>query len=149
MSRIASTWAIGIEASFLHDVSSEHDGYTATVGVSYAAIRWGRISANVDADVTYGDRSYNRTYFGVTPTDAALNGQVSPYRPDAGVKSVGVAAAATYHWNDRWATTIRGGYDRLVGQAADSPITRQFGSKDQFTFGANASYTFPLGYAGP
>ena len=57
-------------------------------------------------------------------------------------------ASATYQWNDQWATTVRGAYDRLVGSAADSPITRNLGSRDQFTVGASASYSFQLGGGG-
>ena len=36
---------------------------------------------------------------------------------------------------------IRGGYDRLVGDAADSPIA-EAGSKDQFSIGVGVSYRF-------
>ena len=78
------------------------------------------------------------------PQDAAFNRNVTAYAPDAGIKSVGVAGAATYKWNDAFSTTVRGGYDRLVGQAADSPIVKNLGSANQFSFGASANYTFDI-----
>ena len=33
-------------------------------------------------------------------------------------------------------------YARVVGDAADSPIVRRFGSENQFSFGASISYSF-------
>jgi MipA family protein len=37
-------------------------------------------------------------------------------------------------------------FDRLLGDAAASPITRRFGSPDQFTFGLGANYSFAVRY---
>ena len=125
-----------------------YNGLVANLGVDLVQ-NIGQFTLSGGPRLALAGGEYMDTYFGVTPADAAANKNVTAYNPGAGVKSVGVAAAATYHWNDRWATTVRGGYDLLVGDAADSPIVKQFGSRNQFTFGANASYTFPLGYANP
>ena len=46
--------------------------------------------------------------------------------------------------SEQWATTVYAGYDRLVGDAGDSPITRRLGSQDQFTVGARLSYSFAI-----
>jgi outer membrane scaffolding protein for murein synthesis (MipA/OmpV family) len=67
---------------------------------------------------------------------------VEPYRPTGGFTSVGVAAAAEYRWSPTWSTTLFGGYKRLVGSAADSPVTRRFGSPNQFNVGVSLSYSF-------
>ncbi len=131
---------IGIEASFLHDVSGEHEGFTATVAVSYAAIRWGQIFANVDADATYGDKSYNRTYFGVTRAGSAASG-LRAYRPDAGFKDVGAGLTVGYQINERWGVLGRASVTRYVGEAADSPIVKD-GSKTAGLFGLAVSYRY-------
>lgn len=125
-----------------------YNGPVANLGADLVQT-YGRFTLSGGPRMAIAGTDYMRTYFGVTEADALANASVTPYRPDAGVKSVGVAAAATYRWNENWATTIHGGYDRLVGQAADSPIVKAFGSRDQFFVGANASYSFPLSYTNP
>jgi len=120
-----------------------YSGLVGNVGVDYVQ-RIGKFTLSGGPRMAIAGSEYMDTYFGVTAQDALWNGRVTPYKADPGVKSVGVAAAATYQWNDQWATTVRGGYDRLVGAAADSPITRTLGSRDQFTVGASASYSFSL-----
>jgi outer membrane protein len=37
------------------------------------------------------------------------------------------------------------GYDRLVGDVADSPIVQSFGSEDQFSAGLALFFTFGVG----
>lgn len=120
-----------------------YSGLVGNLGVDYVR-RVGKFTLSGGPRLAAAGGEYMDTYFGVTAQDALWNGSVTPYKADAGVKSVGLAAAATYQWNDQWATTVRGGYDRLVGAAADSPITRNLGSRDQFTVGASASYSFSL-----
>jgi outer membrane scaffolding protein for murein synthesis (MipA/OmpV family) len=120
-----------------------YSGLVGNLGVDYVQ-RIGKFTLSGGPRMAVAGSEYMDTYFGVTAQDALWNGRVAPYKADPGVKSVGVAAAATYQWNDQWATTVRGGYDRLVGAAADSPITRTLGSRDQFTLGASASYSFAL-----
>ena len=56
--------------------------------------------------------------------------------------SAGLLGSASYKWNDTWSTTGYAGYNRLVDQAAASPIPRRLGSLDQFTVGASVSYSF-------
>lgn len=124
------------------------NGYNGLVGnlsLDYVQ-RVGKFVISGGPRMALSGSDYMETYFGVTQQDALNNSQVTYYKPDAGVKSVGLAAAATYRWNDNWATSVNAGYDRLVGSAADSPIVKNLGTNNQFTFGASASYTFPLGY---
>lgn len=101
--------------------------------------RW---TLSIGPRIGFADTSYIRTYFGVRPLEAALNGFLPAYRPGAGVTSAGVLGAATYQWNESWATTGYAGYNRLIGDAGRSPIPRRIGSLDQFTFGASVSYSF-------
>ena len=44
-----------------------------------------------------------------------------------------------------WAFYTYAGYDRLVGDAADLPIVRTFGSRDQFSGGIGLFYSFNAG----
>jgi MipA family protein len=82
--------------------------------------------------------------FGVSDAASIRNGRVGPFNADAGVQSVGANATVSYDWSEDWKFTVFGRYDRLVGDAADSPITKEFGSPDQFTVGAGVAYSFHL-----
>jgi outer membrane protein len=87
------------------------------------------------------DSRYNRTYFGVTPAVAVKTG-LAAYRPSGGIRAVGVMAGVDHRFNDSWGVTAYAGYDRLVGDAADSPIVRSYGSRSQPSVGLGLSYTF-------
>ena len=92
--------------------------------------------------LSLADQEFAETYFGVRPFEAAINGLVPAYRPSGGLNSVGVATSLSYDWSPEWSTTVSVSYARLVGDAADSPIVKRFGSENQFTFGASVSYSF-------
>jgi outer membrane scaffolding protein for murein synthesis (MipA/OmpV family) len=117
------------------------EGFVGNAGLDFIAPidRW---TLSVGPRIGFADANYVRTYFGVRPFEAALNGRVGPYRPGADVTSAGVLGAATYKWNETWATTAYVGYNRLIGDAGRSPIVRVFGSRDQLLFGASVSYSF-------
>ena len=50
------------------------------------------------------------------------------------------------HLVEQWSTTAFVTYKHLVGDAADSPIVKQFGSENQVGVGLTVSYSF--GYGG-
>ena len=102
----------------------------------------GRFTFSLGPRLAFGDSGFTNAFFSVTPFEAALNGRVTPFRAHGGLTSAGVLGAVTYKWSEQWATTAYAGYDRLTGDAADSPITRRLGSRDQFTLGASVSYSF-------
>lgn len=117
------------------------EGFVGNAGVDF--IRpYGRFTFSLGPRVSFADAVYMRSYFGVRPAEAAINGLLPAYRPGAGFVSAGVLGAVTYQWNETWATTGYVGYNRLVDDAARSPIPRQIGSRDQLTFGASVSYSF-------
>ena len=88
------------------------------------------------------DRDCTAVLDQIASIKAAINGLVPAYRPSGGLNSVGVASSLSYDWSPEWSTTVSVSYARLVGDAADSPIVKRFGSENQFTFGASVSYSF-------
>ncbi len=92
--------------------------------------------------VNWGSGDYMRTYFGVTAAEAAAPGStLTAYRPSAGISSVGFDLTANYAITDRTTLHVRAGWDRFVGDAADSPIVQQ-GDDDNITIGAGLTYRF-------
>jgi outer membrane protein len=91
----------------------------------------------------WGDNTYHEAYFGISPAYAATSG-LPAFNPDENFYAIGVMAGYTQLLSRHWGIRAFAGYDRLRGDAADSPITRNFGSRDQFTAGAAILYTFDI-----
>ena len=91
----------------------------------------------------WSDDRYQRAYFGVTPAVAAATG-LPAYDPGGGFHAIGAVAGLTYQFDRNWGLYGYAGYDRLIGDAADSPIVRAFGSRDQFSAGIGLSYSFDV-----
>jgi MipA family protein len=118
-----------------------HKGFVANVALD-AVHRFDRFTFSVGPRLAFGDQRFMDAYFSVTPVEAALNGLVTPYKASGGLTSAGALGSVSYAWSSQWSTTAFAGYDRLLADAADSPITRRLGSANQFTVGASVSYSF-------
>ncbi|WP_062229187.1 MipA/OmpV family protein [Aureimonas frigidaquae] len=87
---------------------------------------------------------YADTYFSVSPEESlATGGRLEAFEASGGFKSVGVNAETRLEFKPTWFLNGQAGYNRLVGDAADSPIA-ETGSRDQFFFGIGISKTFSL-----
>ncbi|MGO4705250.1 MipA/OmpV family protein [Microvirga sp. 2MCAF38] len=117
------------------------DGFVGDLALDLIG-REGPYTFSVGPRMSFGDSNFTEAYFSVTPFEASLNGLVTPFKANGGVTSAGVLASASYKWSEQWTTTVYAGYRRLVGDSADSPITRRIGSPDQFLVGASLSYSF-------
>lgn len=96
--------------------------------------------------LSLADSTYMRNNFGVSATDAASNGRVDAFGASGGVKSIGFTAAATYTLSPAWSVQVYDKYSRLVGDAADSPITSKIGSADQNVIGFAFNHSFQIGF---
>lgn len=118
-----------------------HQGFVGTLGLDYVQ-RAGALTLSFGPRVEYGDKRFARDVYDITPFEAALNPFVTPYRAEAGFTSLGAAAALTYDWTPQISTTVYGGYRRLVGSAAENPVTENLGSRNQLNVGLRLSYSF-------
>jgi outer membrane protein len=84
-----------------------------------------------------------RPYFGVNAAQSLASG-LPVFQPGGGVKAVGFGAQARQQWSREWASTLSLEYDRLVGDAARSPILSRNGSANQLTFSLGLSYAFDI-----
>ncbi len=130
-------------AELRHGVNGHH-GFVADLGLDVVQT-FGAVTFSVGPRLSLGDSDFTRTYFGVSPEEAAANGRVSAYRPSGGITSVGATASASYNWSEQWATTAFVTYKHLVSDAADSPIVKEFGSENQIGVGLTVSYSFSTG----
>jgi outer membrane protein len=91
---------------------------------------------------SFANREYMQTYLGVTPLESARSG-LAVYSPAGGFKGVGAEAIGRYQFTPQWAVIGSVAYERLIGDAADSPIAKT-GSENQFTAKLGLSYRFGL-----
>lgn len=125
---------VGAGVKLLTDLGDAHGGLTVTADAAWTARATDRLSYSVGANVVWADENYMNTYFGVDGAGAAASG-LAAYRPDSGIESVGVSANLRYRLSDRWGMAVFAAYDRLVDQAADTPIVTQEGSENQTQIG--------------
>ncbi|WP_244480444.1 MipA/OmpV family protein [Rhizobium sp. Root1220] len=95
--------------------------------------------------MTLGNSTFMKQNFGVSATEAA-NSSFPQFDAGAGVESVGFTVAATYTINPQWSVQLYNRYDRLVSDAADSPITSDVGSRNQNTIGFTINRSFQIGF---
>lgn len=107
-----------------------HHGFVGTLGADVIARPIKGLTLTLGPRMDFGDEQFTKTYFGITPTEAAAS-QFSAYSPGGGLVSAGVLFDAQYQIDERWGLEGQVAWNRYLGDAANSPIT-QFGSTDQF-----------------
>jgi len=119
-----------------------HGAFVGELGANAILRGQGGFVLHAGPRVEYADSRFMRTYFGVTPTEAAQSG-LAAYRPGGGLQSVGFEIGAYQPLNADWGITGSVRYDRLQRGAAASPIVQQ-GSRDQFsaTIGLTRHFNF-------
>lgn len=120
-----------------------HHGMVADFSADWVE-KIGRFTLSAGPRLALGSAPYMRRNFGVTREESLANGFLTPYGPSAGAKSVGVAGALQYTWSEAWATTLFARYDRLIDEAARSPLVQTVGQRDQVTVGVGATYSFTI-----
>jgi MipA family protein len=88
---------------------------------------------------------YQSTFFSVSQAEANRS-IFSAYHASGGINSVGVDATVRYYVSERFSLRAFAEWNRLQGDAADSPIVKLRGSEDQWQAGVGASYTFNFAY---
>jgi outer membrane protein len=121
-----------------------HEGLVGTVAADFAVRGGNDTLFTIGPRLRVNDADYAQAYFGVTPAVAIATG-LPVYDPDGGIRSVGAVAGITHQISRSFGLYGYAGYDRLVGDAADSPIVRNFGSRDQFSAGLALFVSFSIG----
>lgn len=105
-----------------------------------------KLVLSAGARASLANSAYMSTNFGVSPSEAVANGRLDAFDAKGGLKSVGLAVAGTYTLSPKWSAQVYYKYDRLLNDAATSPITSVFGSRDQNVIGFSLSRSFEIGF---
>lgn len=131
-------WEILFDASYHHQVSGDDTGYQIRFGAEVEEYVAPGVKLVGRVGTTLASDDYMDAYFSITPAQSAASFAGLPvYNASSGIKDVHLALGAKIDLDDRWALRIGGKYSRLVGDAADSPITQ---SKDQFSGSIGVTY---------
>jgi outer membrane scaffolding protein for murein synthesis (MipA/OmpV family) len=118
-----------------------HKGWIGMAGADYVARDGDDWLFSVGPRVTWSNNRYHDAWFGVSNAAAIASG-LPAYNPGSGIQAYGAAASFLTQFGPHWGIYTYAKYDRLVGDAADSPIVRQLGSRDQFSGGLALTYVF-------
>ncbi|MBW1980484.1 MAG: MipA/OmpV family protein [Deltaproteobacteria bacterium] len=135
-------WRAGIEA--MTDVNNGNDGSIVRLNGGYSipfAPVW---NLSIGVYTTWADDDYMSSYFGVDRKDAERSG-LKRYNADSGFKDVGTTFTLSYSPWQRVSLLGIAGYKRLLGDAADSPVTDDRGDENQFVAAIVAVYHFNIG----
>jgi MipA family protein len=83
-------------------------------------------------------------YFGIDGADLAAfpDRGGTPYRAGGGLTSIRIPFQVMSQFDRHWGVTLAGRYERLLGDAKDSPIVDQRGTANQWVFGGAINYAF-------
>lgn len=121
-----------------------HHSFVGELGANLILRPTDALTLSAGPRLSLGSRRFNDTYFGVSADEsAASGGAFAAYAPTAGVVGTGLEIGAHYAFTPDWAVVGEVRYDRLSGEASQSPIVQQ-GSRDQFIFTLGIERRFQL-----
>jgi outer membrane protein len=122
-----------------------HHGEIAVLGLDGIVHPTDRLSLSAGPRVSFASAEYMNTYYGVTAAESAATG-LATHRPGGGYLGAGLAGTASYEIDPRWIVKADAAWTRLGDRAADSPIVRADGARDQFTVGLGVAWRFGVGW---
>lgn len=108
-----------------------HNAWVGEIGADAIAYPIQGLTLTAGPRLEFGSDNFANTYFGISPEESIASG-LDTYDASGGLLATGVEIGARYLFNERWGVEGAISYDRLVNDAADSPITRD-GSADQYS----------------
>lgn len=118
-----------------------HEGWLGDIGADVFFRPGDNTVVSIGPRLRLADEEYMQTYFGVTPAVTAATG-LATYSPDGGVRAAGAVIGITHEFSRSFGIYGYAQYDRLIGDAADSPIVQAIGSEDQFSVGVALFFNF-------
>lgn len=124
----------------------KHDGFVADLGADWFQPVSDKVLLSAGARISLANSTYMQNNFGITDTDLA-NGAVLPaFNARGGFKSTGLVVSATYQMTENINVELYNKFERLIGDASDSPIVRMGGSANQNTVGFVLTRSFHLNF---
>jgi outer membrane scaffolding protein for murein synthesis (MipA/OmpV family) len=130
------------------DVNGAHGGYVVTPTIEYMTPLSKVSFVGLGASAEYVSKKFGAYYYDVDPAGALASGLPAYGRAGdkAGFKKLSFNLVAGHSLSGDlrhgWAIFAAGGYSRLLGRYADSPVVDIAGSKNQWLGAVGIGYTF-------
>jgi len=115
---------VGLSVGTTQAVGKRENGSTYTLGASVPLYSGANDQVSLGGSAVYGDNKHMQTYFGVTGAQSARSGYKA-YQAKSGFETVSAAVSWDHVIDKRWSTHTAVGFTRLLGDAADSPLTKR------------------------
>jgi MipA family protein len=99
-------------------------GYVVSAGAARTFVIDGRQRVILGVSASGAGDRYLQAWYGVTPEQSVASGY-RVYTPSAGLRDAGVSATYRIEINPQWAAFASSSASRLLGPAAESPLTTQ------------------------
>ncbi len=134
-------WGIGdvaLDARYEEQITGHDTGFQVHLGLGYDLRIAEETTVKPSLKTTFASSDYMEEHFGVSPGQSARSG-ISAYEADSGFKSLGFHLMVVHRLNQHWGIQAGAGYDRLTGEAADSPVVKD---ENQYRVTIGLSYQF-------
>jgi MipA family protein len=145
----AQYWAIPNQLRFRSEIRqavSNGSGLVVDIGADWFQPLGDRWLLSAGPRASFGNGAYMRTYFGISSSEALQNGALPAFDAKGGLKSIGFTVSAAYNVTPTWTLQIYDRFDRLTGDAANSPITSKLGSENQNVIGISLTKAFNVSF---
>jgi outer membrane scaffolding protein for murein synthesis (MipA/OmpV family) len=136
-------------ADLVGNTTGVYSGPTGNIRATYfypfpQSIAGYSLLGTVGFGLFFASDHFNDRYFGIRGSDVLLfpNRAGQPYRAEGGLTSIKIPFSLTTQVDPKWLVTVAGRYERLLGDAADSPVIKDRGDENQWIIGVAASYLF-------
>jgi outer membrane scaffolding protein for murein synthesis (MipA/OmpV family) len=138
---LAADSRMRVGGEYLHDVSGVYDGWRGGLSLGYSREIGPGWSLNVEAALGLVSDDYADTFFSVSRSGARASG-LDRYRAQGGADNLGVTLVLGHQVTDRLGLFGVVALQRLLGDAADSPIVADAGDPDQVMAGIGIAYLY-------
>ena len=139
--------SLSLSVDAVWDVAGAHKAMVIDPSITYFTPLSRGIAASLSLGAEYGDGKFMDYYYRVTPAQSIVSG-LPGFDPDGGgFTKVGANLLVGFDLNGNladggFAIALVGSYNRMIGDAARSPIVSIRGSRDQWIGGVLLGYTF-------
>jgi outer membrane protein len=120
-----------------------HNGVVADFSADIIVPVVQRFTVSAGPRFTWESTKATSPYFGIDAVQAMATG-LPVFNARGGAHSAGAGAQLSYRLNPQWEVHSYVEYERLLGDAAASPLVAVRGSPNQTTVGMGASYSFDV-----
>lgn len=130
-----------VEAGLSAQVTGGSDnGFIADIGAGYTMEVLPRVSLTGRVGTQYASQDYMDRYFSVSAAQADASTQgYRAFVASSGIKNISATLSLNFDASERLSLRASTGYSRLIGDAADSPISE---ADNQFSGGAGFIFKF-------